>query len=150
VSDIATIYVDRAHGIDWRLDGGDLASDNGLTTAVVISLFTDARARDDDVLPLGQTDRRGWWGDAYPPAEGDRIGSRLWLLRASKQLQKALIEAREMAEEALAWMIADGVARKVEVETFIARFEVMGMLVRIIRPDGRALPIRFDLLWSNI
>jgi phage gp46-like protein len=146
--DIRTVYVDIKHGIDWAMDAGDLATDEGLTTAVVISLFTDRCARDDDALPLGQTDRRGWWGDAYPVTEGDRIGSRLWLLRASKQLTQVLNQAREMAEEALAWMVEDGVAGRVEVEAFIPRFEVLGLIARIYRPDGTVVPIRFEMLWG--
>jgi phage gp46-like protein len=99
-------------------------------------------------LPAGQTDRRGWWADAFPAIAGDRFGSRLWLLRRSKQLQESLIVAREYAEEALAWLVEDGAASKVEVETFIARFEIMGMIVRIYRPDGSTAPFRFETLWT--
>ena len=146
--DLRTVYLDLDHGIDWIMDGYDLATDAGLTTAVILSLFTDARARDDDALPPGATDRRGWWGDAYPVVAGDRIGSRLWLLRASKQLPAALVQARTYAREALDWLIEDGVARRLEVEAFIVRFEVLGLLIRIYRPDGREVPLRFDLLWS--
>lgn len=146
--DIRTVFVDMAVGGDIALDGYELATDDGLQTAVVLSLFTDARADDDDILPPGQTERRGWWGDAYADQAGDRIGSRLWLLAASKQLALALVEAKAAAEAALAWMVEDGVAKRVEVQTFIARPEVMGMLVRINRPDGSQVPLRFDMLWS--
>lgn len=148
--DIRTVFIDMDRGIDLALDQFALATDDGLETAVVLSLFSDARAHDDDVLPHGQTDRRGWWADAYPAADGDRFGSRLWLLRASKQLQESLTDARQYAEESLAWLVEDGAARKVEVETFIARDEVMGMIVRIFRPDGTVAPIRFETLWSAI
>jgi phage gp46-like protein len=147
--DIRTFFVNADRGLDWTIDGGDLASDHGLTSAVVISLFTDAPARNDDPLPLGQSDRRGWWGDAWPVSAGDVMGSRLWLLRASKQLPAALNLARHYAEEALAWLIADGAARRVEVEAFIARFEVMGLAVRIYRPDGQIMPFRFEMLWRG-
>lgn len=147
--DLRTVFIDMDSGADLALEQFALAVDEGLQTAVILSLFTDARARDDDVLPAGQTDRRGWWGDAWPAAEGDRFGSRLWLLRATKQLRQSLVDARQYAEVALAWMVDDGVASSVEVETFVARDEVMGMIVRIHRPDGTALPIRFETLWSN-
>lgn len=146
--DIRTIFIDMEHGADLALQQFALATDDGLETAVVLSLFSDARAHDDDALPIGQTDRRGWWADAYPIEAGDRFGSRLWLLRASKQLQQSLNDARQYAEEALAWLVKDGVAKKVEVETFIVRDEVMGMIVRIHRPDGTVTPIRFETLWS--
>lgn len=146
--DIRTLFIDMEHGADFALEQFALATDDGLETAVILSLFSDARADDDDALPPGQTDRRGWWADAYPVEAGDRFGSRLWLLRASKQLQQSLNDARLYAEQALAWLVADGVARKVEVETFIVREEVMGMMVRIHRPDGNVSPIRFETLWS--
>lgn len=146
--DIRTIFIDLERGADMALESFDLATDDGLETAVILSLFSDARALDDDKLPAGQSDRRGWWGDAWAEQQGDRFGSRLWLLRASKQLQQSLNLAREYAEEALAWLTADGVASRVEVETFIPRDEVMGMIVRIFRPDGSITPIRFETLWN--
>ena len=150
MSDIRTVFVDMEHSADYALDALGLESDDSLDTAVILSLFTDARANDDDTLPHGQSDRRGWWADAYPSAGGDRFGSRLWLLRASKQLQASLITARQYAEESLAWMIEDGAAKKVEVETFVVRDEVMGMLVRIYKPDGTVPSFRFEQLWSQV
>lgn len=150
MTDLRTIFIDMDHGADLALEQFALATDDGLETAVILSLFTDARAFADDVLPLGQTDRRGWWADSLAPKAGDRFGSRLWLLRASKQLQESLNEAKQYSEEALAWLVEDGVARQVEVETFILRDEIMGMIVRIYRPDGSTTPIRFETLWSAI
>jgi phage gp46-like protein len=146
--DIRTVFIDMDRGADLALESFALAADDGLETAVILSLFSDARALDADPLPIGQTDRRGWWADAYPAADGDRFGSRLWLLRASKQLQQSLNDARLYAEESLAWLVEDVAARKVEVETFIPRDEIMGMVVRIYRPDGSVTPIRFETLWS--
>ena len=148
MTDLRTIFIDMDNGADLALDAFALAADDGLETAVILSLFTDERANDDDKLPIGQTGRRGWWADAYPVVDGDRFGSRLWLLRASKQLQQSLNDAKAYAEEALAWLIEDGAAKAVEVETFVVRDEVMGMIVRITRPDGSTTPIRFETLWN--
>jgi phage gp46-like protein len=149
MSDIRTVFIDMASGADYALLDFALDTDDGLETAVVLSLFTDARANDDDQLPAGQTDRRGWWGDAYAPVEGDRIGSRLWLLRRSKQLQSSLNEAREYAEEALAWMVEDGVAQRVEVVAYIPRFEVLGLAVDIYKPDGSVFRRRYESHWEQ-
>lgn len=148
MTDLRTIFIDMDKGADLALEAFALAADDGLETAVILSLFSDARALDDDKLPAGQSDRRGWWGDAWAEQQGDRFGSRLWLLRPAKQLQQSLNLARDYAEEALAWLTADGVASRVEVETFIPRDEVMGMIVRIFRPDGSITPIRFETLWN--
>ncbi|WP_249516619.1 phage GP46 family protein, partial [Escherichia coli] len=61
-------------GIRWNnmLSRGDitvthngLSRDEGLVTQVLICLFTDARADDDDVIPDGSGDPRGWPGDTF-------------------------------------------------------------------------------------
>jgi phage gp46-like protein len=51
MSDIATKFFDFTKGADFALDAAILSDDDGLLTSVLISLFTDRRARKDDVLP---------------------------------------------------------------------------------------------------
>lgn len=149
MTDIRTVFIDFDRGADLALEQFALAADDGLETAVILSLFTDARASDDDPLPFGESDRRGWWADAFPSVDRDRIGSRLWLLRREKQTQDTLNRAREYAEEALAWLIADGVARSVEVESFIVRNGVLGLSVVIQRPDASIARFRYETLWNR-
>lgn len=149
MTDIRTVFIDFDHGADLALEQFALAADDGLETAVILSLFTDARASDDDPLPFGESDRRGWWADAFPSVDRDRIGSRLWLLRREKQTQDTLNRAREYAEEALAWLVADGVARSVEVESFIVRNGVLGLSVVIQRPDASIARFRYETLWNR-
>jgi len=132
---------------DITMDGYDVSKDDGLFTATVISLFTDRRAHDDDVLPDGGTDKRGYFGDAFPEVEGDLIGSRLWLLKREKQTQSVLNRAREYCDEALLWMIEDGVAKSVKVETSIPRTSILGIYVEITRPDDAVVKFRFEKFW---
>jgi phage gp46-like protein len=73
---------------------------------MLMSLFTDRQARDDDVIPDGPNDPRGWWGDTNPLHP---IDSRLWLLDRSKQTQEVLARAHDYIVEALQWMLDDGV-----------------------------------------
>ena len=148
MSDIRTAFVSFEAGADMALDGFSLAVDDGLQTAVILSLFTDARAADDDVLSFGDTDRRGAWIDSYPVIEGDKFGSRLWLLQREKQTQETLNRAKAYAEEALAWMIEDGVASRVDVEAFIARTGILGVAIAIHRPAG-IVQYRYENLWEN-
>ncbi len=149
MSDLALIWDAKAGSADLSVEAGVLATDAGLRTAVVVSLFTDRLARADDVLPVEDGDRRGWWGDVEPRVAGDRIGSRLWLLAREKATPQALNRAREYAAEALNWLIADGVARTVEVEAE-AQGSVLGLglvlRVVIIRTGGAAG--RYALTWS--
>ncbi|MDH5753332.1 MAG: phage GP46 family protein [Deltaproteobacteria bacterium] len=130
---------------DISLAGADLATDEGLETAVLISLFTDRRAEDDDDLPGDPQDKRGWWADAF---QEDKIGSRLWLLSRAKSTTEVLIKAREYAEEALAWMIADGVARAVKA-TAEKSEDMLALKVEIHRPDGKAQQYRFEAFWEG-
>lgn len=149
MTDIRTVFIDFDRGADLALEQFALAADDGLETAIILSLFTDARASNDDPLPFGESDRRGWWADAFPEVDRDRIGSRLWLLQREKQTQATLNRAREYAEEALAWLIADGVARSVEVASFLVRNGVLGLSVVIQRPDASIARFRYETLWKR-
>lgn len=147
MTDVALRY-DADLGIcDIALDGGLIATDDGLRTAVLISLFTDARARDDDPLPQPGSDRRGWWGDAEPRVAGDETGSRLWLLEREKIVPGVLARAREYAEAALAWLIEERIASAVEVEVEAIRPQTLAIGVTITRPTGPARQ-RFDFVWE--
>lgn len=93
---------------------------------VIVSLLTDRRAEPGDVLPDASGDpvyRGGWWGDTYAgeadgasSPEGDRFGSRIWLLRRSRVTQETVQRLRLYTEEALAWLVEDGIAGSVVVE----------------------------------
>lgn len=137
---------------DWVLDGaGALTEDNGIETAVLISLFTDAQAALAE-LPSGTNadDRRGWWADAFAAPEGDRIGSKLWLLARSKQTADTLERARLYAREALQWLIDDGIARDVEIEATAPRAGLLALTVTILRARGDVSPTRyrFEAFWN--
>ncbi len=141
--DIA-ITQDSNGQFDIALGDYDLTSDQGLRTAVLISLFTDRRAEVDDQLPDGSNDRRGYWGDSYPDIDGDKIGSRLWLLSREKQTTDVLIRAREYCQEALQWLIDDGIASTVEVDNEWLRQGVMAIYITITRGDGRLYQEAFN------
>lgn len=114
----------------------DIATDEGLQTAVVISLFTDRLAEDDDELPAGAADRRGWWGDLLTEVEEDRIGSRLWLLSREKELPEILVRAEEYAAEALRWLLDDKIAQRVDVSASSPKRGWLVLSVGIARADG--------------
>lgn len=123
-----------------------LASRNPLVRAVIISLFTWRRANADDALPGAE--RMGWWGDSFPVVPNDRIGSRLWLLSRETLTPPTLQRARRYAEEALVWLVSDGVAARVQVE--VERLDLTALVigVRIFKSDGQPMDIRFPDVWS--
>jgi phage gp46-like protein len=123
--------------LDFALEGADLLADDTLETAVWISLFSDRRAPAEIALPAGETDSRGWWGDAYADQAGDAIGSLLWLLAGQKQTEATRQQAETWAREALQWLVEDGAATAVEVAaSYPARLR-LGLQIAITEPTGR-------------
>lgn len=148
MADIRTIFLDLTEGADYVLENFLLGEDDGLTTAVVLSLFTDARASASDRLPGDSSDRRGWWGNEFAPVAGDIEGSLLWLLAPGKQLRSKLIEAQQYAQAALAWLIADGIAGRVVVVATNPRDGVLKVDIAIYKPTGELLS-QYEILWSQ-
>ena len=52
-------------GADCVATAGDVLGDDSLRTAVILSLFCHRRAEDEDVIPDGTSNKRGWWADTY-------------------------------------------------------------------------------------
>lgn len=133
--------------LDIELDGADLATDSGLQTAVMVSLFTDSRVDQADVPYVGSS-RRGWWGDLFPDVPGDKTGSRLWLLAREKRTVETLHRAEDYAEEALQWMIDDGVAESVDASASYDENGAMALEVLITKPGGDQKRFRFEKAWQ--
>lgn len=114
-----------------------------LPRAVIISLFSWRRANADDNAP----DPMGWWGDTYPTVTGDRIGSRLWLLGREKVTNDMLNRARDYAIEALQWMLDDGAAARVEVDSRRSGQDSAELDITIYQRDGTTWNMRFDDYW---
>lgn len=151
MSDIRTVWRDL--GGEWLVAGPSLAGDDGLETAVVLSLFTDRLAAETDTT-VQATARRGWWGDAYPEVAGDRIGSRLWQLAREKQTSAVLARAELYAREALQWLVDDGVASAVVVAAEWVRGAGMmpgtlGLAISVTRNAAPVVSFRFDSFWRG-
>lgn len=114
MTDIRTTWNPALAAGDWLIDPPGLAEGADLETSVLISLFTDARAAPDDLLPGALDDRRGWW--AGP------LGSRLWLLVREKATNQTRLRAEDYCREALAWMLNEGVADRIDVTAEWAAF----------------------------
>lgn len=148
MSDIAIKYDPQTMTFSWNVAAPGLAQEDGLETAVILSIFTDRRAHADDALPSGD-DRRGWWADAYAEVEGDRWGSRLWLLDRSKQMPDVLRKAEEYTQEALRWLIEDRVVQTVQCAAEVVRDGVMGLTVVMTRGKKSSAKFRFEVFWKG-
>ena len=89
---------------------GRVSFDRTLTSPLLIALGLDRRAAPDDTVPslltapdgtavpLGA--RRGWVGDVLL-ADGQRLGSRLWLLERARRDESTRLAAEDYATEAI-------------------------------------------------
>lgn len=125
----------------------DLASDAGLETACLLSLMLDRRANDDDPLPGAPDDKRGWWADDFADVEGDKTGSRLWLLERSVLTSENRRRAEQYALEACQWMIDDKVATEVNV-TVETKNQQLSLGVEIVKPNGDRVAFKFGHVWD--
>jgi hypothetical protein len=58
--------------------------------------------------------------------------------------------AKLYADEALAWLVEDGVAERVKVNPFIPREEWLALEIKLYRPKKPTFAIRFDWAWQGI
>jgi phage gp46-like protein len=139
---------DFDHGeFDLVLGPYGLEHDPGLTTPVIISIFTDARALDGDEIPDGSGDPRGWWGDTYPDVEGHQLGSRLWLLERATSVASTFRFARDRGRDALRWLVEDGIAVSVDCQAERGDTGFLVIVPSVTRPDEDVQ--RWRDLWNG-
>lgn len=137
--------------LDGRGDSGGLIARAGLATAVILSLFTDARAPDGWRPEV--RDRRGWWGDGLSDDATEPFGSWLWTVLENAVATRETARLAEIeARRALDWMIRDGVAGSVGVVGTAAPAEArITLAIEIRSPSGERLYARdFDILWRQV
>lgn len=136
---------------DWTLAVGDLQTGQDLETACLVSLFTDKLATPDFTPTDGSSDRRGWWADPY---NDQPLGSNLWQLERAKKTRDTLGLARRYAEDALTWLVDDGVAKQVIVNTAWLGDAVgstfLGIGIAIVKPDGALTRFTFGWAWQGL
>lgn len=149
MSDIALKWDPEKGSADFGIVANDLEVDDGLRTAVILSLYTNRRAEPGDALPPGTSDRQGWWADEFNDVPGDKFGSRLWLLARSKRQPTVLSRAEEFAREALAWLVEDKVATSVTASAeWLVKQNGFALVIGIQRPHADPASYRFGFVWA--
>jgi phage gp46-like protein len=134
-------------GGDLIVQDDDFVLDDGLNTAILISLFSDRRAEPGDETPDPESGRRGWWGDCLNVDPADRLGSRLWELERRKQIPETRQLFLEFTREALSWMLSDGVAAKIDVSAEWSSSGFLLVYIVVHKPDGER--VLFDYAWDS-
>ena len=149
MADLALAWDGAELVADLSVQGNDLVQEDSLRTAVLLSLYLDRQAEASDLLPPGETDRRGWWADGAPVVPGDLVGSRLWLLAREKQSPAVRARAERYAREALQWLIEDRVVERLEVTASFPKAGWLVLDVEIFRPSSDPVRYQFDGSWSE-
>ena len=121
--------------------GGDFDTVDGLETAILVSLFTNSRRDESDISnPLN---RGGWIGNWRTSKRPRELGGLCWTVEHERLTREVLNIARENAQNALAWMIDDGLCRNIEVETEPQNQSKIQYKITITSRDG----IKYDYIY---
>lgn len=137
MSDVGLIWKDGRADILLNSDGNDLQVGQELKTAILVSMFTDARAAVADV-PNINSDRRGWWAA--------NLGSLLWLLQRAKATLRNLEKGIEYIKNSLNWLLQKGIASKIEVTGQIQNLYKFTFQIKITKAENS----KYDYLWNDI
>lgn len=135
--------VDTAYDIQIGTDG-DVVTEDSFDTAIVVSLFTDARALPSQVaLPER---RRGWIGNERTP--GKQMGGILWLFEQQRLNRKTANEIEDAAQQALQWMIDEQYAIAVSAVASIKSATTLTLEILVTKPSGEVESRLFNL-WEG-
>lgn len=126
-------------------ENGDIASVDGLETAIITSLFTDARTSSGEV-PAAYN-RRGFSGNLLRIDDDYELGSELWLLDQARLDQNTLNRAQDFAYKSLLWMITKGLAENIEVN--VIKQGTRGNYIEIKLFKAQNQVARYITLWQS-
>jgi phage gp46-like protein len=126
MSDIKTIFTDLSTGAQYDIGALGITEDDSLTTAVIVSLFTDKRD-----TTINSDDARGWWADD--------IGSLRWTLSRSKQTDEILQKLIKYDTQALQWLIDERLVSSVNITAQWISRGVLTEQINITLNNGQQL-----------
>jgi phage gp46-like protein len=148
---------------DWAMADADETQNRGglrakaaLHTAIILLLFTDRRISADHPLRylVEDGDPRGWWGDGVDVRDDvseAELGSLLWVFERAHLNEDIRKWVEVVALEALAPLIAQGAAVRIEAQAE-AQFAInrVDLAVQVYGRDGaQTFNVRFDDIWRQ-
>lgn len=123
---------------------GDFLSQDFFDTAIFVSLLSDRRANESEVLR--PENRRGWIGNEDTP--DFEQGSKIWLFEQSRLTTNVLNDISSAAKDSLEWLVQDGFAKS--IDSVIATRTLTGVTLEVvIRRPNSEVDRRFYDLWEN-
>ena len=150
MSDMSFVYDSEKGFADIAIADGDFVLGDDLQTAVGLSLFTDRRATNSELVALQagiieRQSRRGYWANAF---RRYTQGSGLWLLSRAKRQEIARSRAGTYALECLQWLKQDGIAKGVDADVAFFGSSGLDIAIRITKPSGEELNFKYQFVWS--
>lgn len=128
------IFLDKADSFAMVVENGDFKAQPGMDTAIWVSVYTDARASDSQVLrPELQ---RGWMGNLVSDVPDRQLGGLLWLLEQRRLTQDNANSAAAYVRACLNWMIEDVLLKKIDVTGEIVPLQGIAVTVILTSPKG--------------
>jgi len=89
------------------------------------------------------TDKGTWWADPD-------VGSELWMLRRYGKVDSGTAgEVKRMIEAAVAWIVTDGLADSIDVETEQVGKTTIAWAVTVHKPDGNSALVK-DVWYGTV
>ena len=118
----------------------DSCQNDEILAAIMISLFTDARATDEEYQEVSNWEppKRGYWADQL---DGTNSGSKIWLLKRSPRDYETLEKAELYANEALEWMIKDNLVKQIDIS---ASWDQDDLILKITLDRNKQHLLRYE------
>ncbi|RKZ80979.1 MAG: hypothetical protein DRQ35_01185 [Gammaproteobacteria bacterium] len=131
------------YDITWN-NSGDIDTDETLDTAILMSLFEEARATSSEIPASEQ--RRGWIGNETTPSFEQ--GSKAWEFEQERITGSILAELGVVINNSLSKLVEEGIAVSVSVLTPYLRNGTVIVPIDIGR-DGSQVERKYYPLWDN-
>lgn len=115
-----------------KIRGGQPEMDEGLETAVNLSLFSDG----------------DWWGSSLGTAD-EAIGSGFLAALRAPLSNQARLDVIEAARTALAWLVSSGIAASVEISATIPAVGRLDLSILIRQPSKAPATFRYTVNWQS-
>ncbi len=130
---------------DLNVSNSAFETVDGFETAIIVSLFTDARAPSSVVKTPSR--RRGWIGNILTANSGLELGSRLWTFEQARLTEPTLNDIAVAAQESLSWMVQRNQAKSVSATAEKTGLRDVTVNVSITTIQGKEE--RYSVLWRR-
>ena len=150
-SDIRLFWNNKIGEGDIQFLNGDFVTGKELETAVLLSIFTDARVQD-----FKEGDKSGWWGDLLQIVEDENVhitGSKIWSVRRQKITQHIINLIKAYCYESLSWISDEGIASEINIDVNIdsvsnATEKIVVLNIQLVKSERDILNIVLEDMWD--